>query len=123
MIKQVNQLIDASGSIRNCWQWLANFWSKSIPKDNSIAITFSNYPTVLKGEKVIHQDIQEHGGGGAQIVLAFVEFENQLANISVNQKLTAIFISDGADSMVTTLDRKMKQNLSGNLLNHRINFI
>jgi len=37
-------LIDASGSMEICWEWLANFWNKSIPKENLKTITFSNQP-------------------------------------------------------------------------------
>jgi len=35
-------VIDASGSMYHCWSWLATFWNKSIPKENLIAITFSD---------------------------------------------------------------------------------
>ncbi|CAD8049840.1 unnamed protein product [Paramecium sonneborni] len=116
-------VIDASGSMSNCWQWLANFWNKSIPKDNLIAITFSNHPTVLKDNKDLSTDISVHGGGGTEIVPAFVEFEKQLQNVPVENNVTVIFISDGQDNSVRSLDTRMKQSLKGNLQNHRINFI
>ncbi|CAD8143516.1 unnamed protein product [Paramecium pentaurelia] len=116
-------IIDASGSMSNCWGWLANFWNKSIPKDNLIAITFSNYPTVLKDNKELYTDIGKHGGGGTEIVPAFVEFEKQLANVPIDNIVTVIFISDGQDNSVKTLDTRMKTQLKGNILNHRINFI
>jgi hypothetical protein len=68
-------VIDASGSMQGCWSWLANFWNQSIPKEDLIAITFSNYPTVLTNDKNLKPDISSHGGGGTEIVPAFVEFE------------------------------------------------
>jgi len=60
--------------MQNCWTWVANFWNQAIPKENLITITFSNYPKVVV-DNILLTDIGKHGGGGTDIVPAFVKME------------------------------------------------
>lgn len=53
---------------------------------------------------------------------AFKMFETVLDTIPVNESVTAIFISDGQDNNLNTLEERMKK-LKGNSENRKINFI
>lgn len=53
---------------------------------------------------------------------AFKMFETVLDTIPVNESVTAIFISDGQDNNLNTLEERMKK-LKGNAENRKINFI
>jgi len=91
-------ILDASGSMSAWWSWIANFWnSNSIPKENLFTITFDNNPRRVQ-DNFLSNHISDHGGGGTAIPEAFVEFENIIQTIPVEDNITAIFISDGQDS-------------------------
>lgn len=66
--------------------------------------------------------IHDHGGGMTAIPEAFKMFETVLDSIPVNESVTAIFISDGQDNNLNTLEERMKK-LKGNHENRKINFI
>lgn len=54
-------VIDSSGSMSDWWEWLANFWNSSIPKDNLVTITFSTKPALVP-TNVLSTKLKDHGG-------------------------------------------------------------
>ncbi|CAK71167.1 unnamed protein product (macronuclear) [Paramecium tetraurelia] len=114
-------VIDASGSMSGCWEWLSDFWNQSIPKENLITITFDTRQKI-SAEGVLSKRIKDHGGGGTEIVPAFQTMETELQKVPIQNNITVIFISDGQDNNVRTIDERMKK-LGGNTQNRNINFI
>lgn len=113
-------IIDASGSMEPCWEWLIKFWNQKIPKQNTITITFDNnvHPC---NNNVLSDYILDHGGGGTNITQAFERFEQHLDNIPKDTAITVIFISDGDDMYPSTLSTRFAA-LKGHK-EHMINFI
>lgn len=105
----------------NCWEWLANFWNECMPKTNLTTITFDSRPRVCQ-QNILSPRIRDHGGGGTEIVPAFEMMEIEVQKVPIEHNLTIIFISDGQDNNVRTIEARM-QNLKGNPLNRSINFI
>jgi uncharacterized sporulation protein YeaH/YhbH (DUF444 family) len=116
-------VIDCSGSMEMYWEWVAQFWNTKIPKDGkTITITFDTTAKIVGNNTLNAQNIMEHGGGGTSIPEAFLMMEKVInERIPVDQPLTLIFISDGDDSNMKTINDRMKK-LKGNL-NRYINFI
>jgi len=123
--KQVNNqiigIIDASGSMSSVWPLVAEFWNKYIPTQNSYTITFDSKPRICESN-ILNQNISQHGGGSTEILKAFEAFENKLHSLPQDTNLTVIFISDGQDNNVRTLEQRMK-NLKGNPKGIFINFL
>ncbi|KAL4480346.1 hypothetical protein ABPG74_020862 [Tetrahymena malaccensis] len=104
------------------WKWIAEFWnSESIPKENLHTITFDGTARHCQSN-ILSTRIHDHGGGMTAIPEAFKMFETVLDSIPVNESVTAIFISDGQDNNLNTLEERMKK-LKGNHENRKINFI
>lgn len=99
-------VIDSSGSMSSWWKWIAQFWNTTIPKDNLYTITFSNDPAVV-ASNTLSEKIQHHGGGGTAIPNAFVLLDKHLLEVPPDQTITVIFISDGQDNQIDTLDERM----------------
>ncbi|CAK90707.1 unnamed protein product (macronuclear) [Paramecium tetraurelia] len=115
-------LIDVSASMYTRWEWVANFWNKSIPKDNLITLTFDHRAKKVHNN-VLSQNIEDHGEGTTEIVPAFELLETEIVKVPKNHNITVIFISDGQDNHVNTIEQRMKQRLKGNVQKRNINFI
>eukprot|EP00826_Nyctotherus_ovalis_P016498 TRINITY_DN14775_c0_g1_i8.p1 TRINITY_DN14775_c0_g1~~TRINITY_DN14775_c0_g1_i8.p1 ORF type:complete len:1007 (+),score=286.44 TRINITY_DN14775_c0_g1_i8:187-3207(+) len=113
-------VVDASGSMSSYWRELAVNFNKYIPKQNAITITFDSTPR-LCSDNTLKSNIDVHGGGGTNITAAFEMMDTQIAKIKVNQELTILFISDGQDNDIGSLERRLKL-LKGSQ-GHTINFI
>ena len=116
-------VIDCSVSMEMYWEWVAKFWNTSIPKAvNSITITFDNTAKIVQNNILNAQDIMVHGGGGTSIPEAFQMMEKVInERIPVDQAITVVFISDGDDGNMKTINDRMKA-LKG-FSNRYINFI
>jgi hypothetical protein len=90
------------------WGKLAEFWNEVIPKENCYTITFDNTVKICN-TNILSKRIFDHGGGRTSIPEAFVEFEKYLANVPKEDNVTVIFISDGEDNNINTLDARMKK--------------
>ena len=113
-------IIDASGSMEQVWAWLADFWNKCIPKEDTYTITF-DVKTKIAPNNILETSIYKHGGGGTNITVAFEELEKKLQTIPLGTAITVLFISDGQDNQLGTLETRFKK-LKGNL-GKTINFI
>jgi hypothetical protein len=113
-------IIDASGSMQNVWTWLADFWNKCIPKDDLHTITFDTISRVC-ANNTLDTTISKHGGGGTNITVAFEAFEAKLKTLPLGSHVTALFISDGQDNHLNTLETRFSK-LNGNP-GHIINFV
>lgn len=95
------------------WSIVAKLYNQYCPKHNSITITFDN--KVKKCESnVLDDNIRTHGGGLTDIPQAFLFMEKILMEYDVGQKATILFISDGQDNHINTLEDRLAQ-LKGNL--------
>ena len=114
-------IIDASGSMSSYWQWVAGFWNQNIPKDHCITITFDTKAKIVPNN-TLSLSLNAHGGGGTKIPEAFQLFEEKLAEIPNNSSINAIFISDGQDNYLNTVEQRCNQLLKGSQ-DKRINFM
>lgn len=114
-------IIDASGSMSSVWPLVAEFWNKYIPASNAYTITFDTTVRVCDSN-VLESNINKHGGGGTEILKAFAAFETKLETLPQDTALTVVFISDGQDNNLSTLESRFK-NLKGNPKGRYINFI
>jgi len=83
-------------------------------------ITFDNSVHVAE-TGTLDTNIGKHGGGGTNITIAFEAFEKHLETLPHDQNITAIFISDGQDNQMNTLEARL-QALKGNQI-RKVNFI
>lgn len=114
-------IIDASGSMESCWQWLVKFWNEFIPVDNAVTITFDHEVHYCESNRLT-PTLSNHGGGGTNIPNAFQKLELELEKTPKDTPITVIFISDGQDSNLSTLGTRLK-TLKGNQSQHALNFI
>mmetsp|Transcript_22598 Transcript_22598/g.19619 ORF Transcript_22598/g.19619 Transcript_22598/m.19619 type:complete len:160 (+) Transcript_22598:115-594(+) len=101
------------------WATVAKFWNEYIPKENAHTITFDD-GVHHNPSNELKPNIEAHGGGLTNISKAFEAFEAYLETCSANESLTAIFISDGQDNNLSTLEsrcKKLRGNFKGNYLN------
>ncbi|EGR31807.1 zinc-binding dehydrogenase family protein, putative [Ichthyophthirius multifiliis] len=114
-------IIDASGSMSSWWGSIADFWNSDvIPKENLRTITFDTKPHYLESN-ILSKKISQHGGGGTNIPEAFKMLEQKVQNIPIDEDITVIFISDGEDNNMDTIEKRF-QKLNGNQ-SHKLNFI
>lgn len=113
-------VIDASGSMQGNWEWLAKMWNDFIPAEGTLTLTFDTKTRVCASNR-LDKSISKHGGGGTNITGAFDYLENELAKIPKDVAITVIFISDGQDNNLSTLESRFK-SLKGNQT-HALNFI
>ena len=114
-------IIDASGSMEDCWPWVVSFWNKSIPKDHCITITFDKLPHLANDNKLT-DDILAHGGGSTKIPEAFQFFETQIEKIPKDATINVVFVSDGDDDNMKTVEERCGAMLKG-AKDRRVNFI
>lgn len=114
-------VIDCSGSMEGNWRWLAQHWNKFIPVENSKIITFSTTAAIPSTNR-LDVDIYKHGGGGTNITSGFVKLDEELKLLPPKSNITVIFISDGEDNNIGSLQARMSE-LEGNDGTRRINFI
>ena len=114
-------IIDASGSMKEHWHWLADHWNRYIPSEKTITITFDHVARIVPNNH-LSNFISHHGGGGTNISNAFEEFENELNKIEPKSNITVIFISDGHDSKMNSLKQRLSK-LKGNQDKFIINFL
>ena len=114
-------IIDASGSMTSYWKWVADFWNQNIPKENCITITFDTKPRIC-ASNTLDQSINAHGGGGTKIPEAFQVFEEKLKELPQNSSVNAVFISDGQDNYMNTVEQRCNSLLKGHM-GYRINFM
>lgn len=114
-------IIDASGSMSSYWKWVADFWNQNIPKENCITITFDTKPRIC-ASNILDQSINAHGGGGTKIPEAFQVFEEKLKELPQNSSVNAVFISDGQDNYMNTVEQRCNSLLKGHM-GYRINFM
>lgn len=69
-------------------------------------ITFDTRPRVCE-TNILSKSITEHGGGMTAIPDAFSVFEKHLNELPKETNITTIFISDGQDNNLNTLDERM----------------
>ena len=94
------------------WKWVADFWNTSIPKENCYTITFDTKAKSVESN-MLDTNINKHGGGGTNISEPFILFEKHLETIPKDHCITAIFISDGQDNTLGTLQKRLS-DLKGN---------
>ena len=114
-------IIDASGSMGNVWSWLADHWNRYLPKEKTITITFDTVAAVVENN-VLNKSINNHGGGGTNITKAFELFEKELEKIPNDKSVTALFISDGQDNVLSTLETRFTK-LKGNSQKRLLTFL
>jgi len=114
-------IIDASGSMEDCWPWVVSFWNKSIPKDHCITITFDKAPHLAQNNELT-DDILAHGGGSTKIPEAFQFFETQIEKIPKEATINVVFVSDGDDDNMKTVEERCGIMLKG-AKDRRVNFI
>lgn len=114
-------VIDASGSMQGYWKWVADFWNQHIPKEHCVTITFDTKSRIC-ATNILSENLNQHGGGGTKIPEAFQTFEQQLALIPENSTVNAVFISDGEDNYINTVEERCNSLLKGST-KHRINFM
>ena len=120
-IQSIFGIIDASGSMDKYWKWVAEFWNEKIPKENCITITFDTLAKICPSNK-LSENLKHHGGGGTDIVIPFQLFETELQKIAPSQPITVLFISDGEDNRISTLNERFAKHLKGDK-DRVINFI
>lgn len=114
-------VIDCSGSMEGNWKWLAEHWNRFIPLENSKIITFSTTAAIPATNR-LDADIYKHGGGGTNITSGFVKLDAELKQMPPKSNITVIFISDGEDNNMGSLQARMSE-LEGNDGTRSINFI
>lgn len=114
-------IIDASGSMSSHWAHVAKFWNEYIPADNALTITFDTKTRICESNR-LETNINKHGGGGTNITEAFKVFEEKLGTFKKDTSITVIFISDGQDNNLHTLEQRC-QALKGNQFGFYINFL
>ena len=105
-------VIDASGSMRPFWSSLVKHFNHYIPKENAITITFDTTPYFVT-DNILSEDIFKHGGGGTNITAAFEMMDQKIEKLDKNQMLTILFISDGQDNNIDSVEYRFKK-LKGN---------
>ena len=114
-------VVDCSGSMEPNWSWLAKHWNDFIPLETSKIITFDTKAKMPDNNR-LNEDIQVHGGGGTNITAGFVKLDQELMKLPQGSNITIVFISDGEDNNINTLNARMSE-LEGNDGTKRINFI
>ncbi len=87
-------MIDVSASMFTRWEWVSNFWNKSIPKENLITLTFDHRAKKVNNN-ILSPNIEDHGEGTTEIVPAFELLEKEIVKVPPKNNITVIFISDG----------------------------
>jgi len=62
---------------------------------------------------LLDSNINTHGGGGTNIPSGFILMDKILSTYSLNIDVTILFISDGQDNNINTLETRMRE-LKGN---------
>jgi len=118
---QIIGVIDASGSMSGVWPLVAQFWNKYIPADNAYTITFDDRTHICQNN-ILNSEISKHGGRSTDILRAFAALEKKLETLPQDTSVTVIFISDGQDNDVRSLENRL-QRLNGNPKKIYINFL
>ncbi len=105
-------VIDASGSMGSYWKAVAKNFNETVPKENAITITFDT-EAKLCPDNTLSESIDRHGGGGTNITAAFELMDQKIAEINKKEMITVLFISDGQDNNLGTLETRLKK-LKGN---------
>eukprot|EP00826_Nyctotherus_ovalis_P023043 TRINITY_DN17749_c0_g2_i3.p1 TRINITY_DN17749_c0_g2~~TRINITY_DN17749_c0_g2_i3.p1 ORF type:complete len:350 (+),score=100.12 TRINITY_DN17749_c0_g2_i3:134-1183(+) len=113
-------VIDASGSMSYYWKELAANFNKYIPKEGSITITF-DHRAKLCPDNTLQSSISAHGNGTTNITSGFELMDAEIAKLPKKQTITVLFVSDGQDDNLSTLEARLKK-LKGHQ-GHTINFI
>ena len=112
-------LVDSSGSMGSNWPHLAKHWNLTIPKENTLTLTFDTVPHLCQ-TNILDSNINKHGGNCTDIYKIFERFEEELQKIDKSIPLTVLFISDGAHNSggsINTLLPKLKGNTDGRKIN------
>ena len=104
-------IIDASGSMNSYWKAVAENFNKYVPGENAVTITFDNRIHHCADNK-LGPEIRTHGGGMTNIPQAFEAMDEQLEKYPKTVAATVLFISDGQDNNLSTLEERM-QKLKG----------
>ena len=73
-------IIDASGLMESCWEWVANCWNKYIDSSKAITIVFDTVASKVESN-ILDPIIHYHGGGGTNLYRAFDLFEKELDSL------------------------------------------
>jgi hypothetical protein len=115
-------IIDSSGSMANVWKFLAKNWNQlvdDIGEDHFYTLTFDNKIRHNKKSAKLNDMLYFHGGGGTTIDSGFKYFEeNILPEIPTDHEIKIIFISDGQDNKIDTLQTRLA-GLNGSLASLR----
>jgi hypothetical protein len=114
-------VIDASGSMEPCWEWVSESWNNYIDPSKAITITFDTVANEVESN-ILDPIIHYHGGGGTNLYRAFALLEQKLSQLQANMNVTVIFISDGQDNN-KTLCKKRLDKLKGSSKKNTINFL
>ena len=104
---------DASGSMEPYWEWVAEMHNQFIGQSESVScrtITFDTQQYECK-DNALRPRILAHGGGGTCIPEAFYAVDRHLDSLSREQAVTVVFISDGVDNHLETLEQRMKDKV------------
>lgn len=110
-------ILDSSGSMSNHWKMLAEEYNNLVDEvgpEFFYTITFDTKDRfrVIEGvhDPKLQPYIYKHGGGGTSINTGFIFFENTiLPKIAADVELKVIFISDGQDNRLDTLQTRLDQ--------------
>lgn len=114
-------VIDCSSSMESNWPWLADHWNRYVTAEHCLTITFDSIASIIP-DNILSSNINIHGGGGTNITAGFELMEKEIDKLTEKRNITVIFVSDGADNRMTTLEKRMA-SLKDNHKNHHINFI
>jgi len=105
-------VIDCSGSMGSYWKAVAKNYNEYVPKEGTITITFDTVARLVP-DNTLNENINKHGGGGTNITAAFEVMDKEIEKIDKKQMITILFISDGQDNNLGTLEERLK-HLKGN---------
>ena len=104
------------------WEWVSSFHNDYVSPLDCHVITFDNQQYVAQTSQ-LKRSLYQHGGGGTMIPEAFSVMENYMNELRRDARVTVLFISDGEDNRLSTLEERMEK-LKGNLSKQRqVNFI
>jgi hypothetical protein len=113
-------IIDSSGSMREYWPWVSQYWNKVEKGNICFTFTFDTKVREVK-DNTLNGDLKLHGGGGTKVPEVFMAFEQKLNEIPKDHAVTVLFISDGQDNYQEKLEERLSR--LNNNHHHYLNFI
>lgn len=106
-------IIDASGSMGKLWKQLILQWNQLVQecKGNQVyTITFDTKARCNQNDPTLKTLLNKHGGGGTTIDEPFIKFQEIWRDkIPTEHEIKVIFISDGQDNDLGTLNDRLSK--------------